>query len=328
MSSSESDGDESRTQSDSGIRRWVLLDGPRTVVAGMTAALVLAVATLFSVSTLVPFGNVQPVLYLFSSLLGGNLTVITVVVSINQLLLSQELSTPGKLRSQMEGVIEYRRDAESGTGEVAPVQPQGFLRFLYEGMDDQARRLGEYDATGLDPDVGDQLEDIVTDLTERAETVDRLLEESGTSTFEVLSAALTTDYAMEIMELRQVESAADDLDEDVTESIEDLVDRLENIDIARQYFKAVYLKEELAVLSRNLFYVGIPSLVAVGIGLLVLTASNGASIPRSQLTLLVPVLFTVGLLPLCFLFAFVLRIATVTERTAAKIPFTTPETSH
>ena len=38
-----------------------------------------------------------------------------------------------------------------------------------------------------------------------------------------------------------------------------------------------------------------------------------------------PVSLVVGLLPLVLLFSFILRIATVSERTAATIPFTTPE---
>ncbi|WP_327050629.1 hypothetical protein [Halomicrococcus gelatinilyticus] len=40
---------------------------------------------------------------------------------------------------------------------------------------------------------------------------------------------------------------------------------------------------------------------------------------------LLPVALTVGLLPLVILFSFIVRIATVTERTVATIPFTTPE---
>lgn len=315
--------DDDEPQSTSGFQRWLLLDGSRSAVAGVTALTVLLTTVLFGRSSLAPLEDVQPLFYLFSGLLGGNLTVITVVVSINQLLLSQELSTPGTLRSQMEGVIEYRRDAESGRDRVAPVEPEGFLRYLYDGMADQARELADAETAGLDRDASDQIRSIVAKLTDRAATVDDLLEESGTSTFEVLSVTLTTNYATEIMDLRQVKWN-EDIDEDVADDIDEVVHHLENIDVARQYFKSVYLKEELAVLSRNLFYVGIPSVVAVGLGLLVLTASNGAAIPRSQLELLVPVLFTVGLLPLCFLFAFVLRVATVTQRTAAKIPFTTP----
>lgn len=324
MSASESD-DGSRTESDPAVRRWFLLDGSRTVVAGITAALVFLIVALVTRSSLVPLGDVQPLFYLFSSLLGGNITLITVVVSINQLLLSQELSTPGDLRSQMGSVIDYRRDVESGADQVSPAEPEEFLRFLYEGLDETARSLGDQDATALTPDVRDRLDTVVADLRERAQREEELLGESEASTFEVLSATLTTNYGREIVDLRRVKSEADGLDDEVTDAIDDVVERLENIDVARQYFKSVYVKEELASLSRILFYVGLPSLVAVGIGLLFLTASDGAAISESQLTIVVPILFTVGLLPICFLFAFVVRVATVTRRTAAKIPFTTPD---
>ena len=37
-----------------------------------------------------------------------------------------------------------------------------------------------------------------------------------------------------------------------------------------------------------------------------------------------PLIITIGLLPISLLFAFILRIATVSQRTAATLPFTTP----
>jgi hypothetical protein len=66
-----------------------------------------------------------------SSLISGNLTLITVVVSINQLLLSREMSSPGELESQIQNVIEYRKDVEDHAGDIAPVKPLGFLELLF-----------------------------------------------------------------------------------------------------------------------------------------------------------------------------------------------------
>lgn len=43
---------------------------------------------------LVPLSDVQPTFYIFSGLIGENLALITVVVSLNQ---SRELQTPGEL---------------------------------------------------------------------------------------------------------------------------------------------------------------------------------------------------------------------------------------
>lgn len=58
--------------------------------------------------------------------------------------------------------------------------------------------------------------------------------------------------------------------------------------------------------------------------LLGFTAGQG-SVPVHRIELLLPAAVTVGFLPLALLFAFIVRTAAVTERTAATIPFTTPD---
>ena len=45
---------------------------------------------------------------LFASLIGGNVTLITVVISINQLIISRQFSSPGELESDIRRVIAYR----------------------------------------------------------------------------------------------------------------------------------------------------------------------------------------------------------------------------
>lgn len=94
------------------VREWVLLDGNRLVVAGIVLALLFAVVAGVVGLQWAPLANEQPLFYVFSGLVSGNLTLITVMVSINQLLLGREFSTPGALESQIQDVIEYRRDVE------------------------------------------------------------------------------------------------------------------------------------------------------------------------------------------------------------------------
>lgn len=94
------------------LEEWFLLEGDRRTVALVALGLLsVFVVGPFAVGA-VPLLNVQSLFYVFSALLGGNVTLITVVVSINQLLLSHELKDPGELRSQIDEVIEYRRNVE------------------------------------------------------------------------------------------------------------------------------------------------------------------------------------------------------------------------
>lgn len=140
--------DESRNDSDgpeNGRKRWrdwFLLDGDRHLVVALTAAGVFLLLSAVTVSKLAPLEDLQPLFYVLGGLIGGNLTVITVVVSINQLLLSRELQAPPDLQSQIEGIIEYRSDVEDAAGQVAPVEPLGFLRLLFENTRGEAQRLG------------------------------------------------------------------------------------------------------------------------------------------------------------------------------------------
>ena len=191
--------------------------------------------------------------------------------------------------------------------------------------DQEAQRLGGLTIDELDEEISTEVDGIVSEVTDSTDRMDALLQENADSTFSVLSATLTTNYAEEIHRLRRLQLQYDDcLPPHATEIIDDLIHRLQDIDVARQYFKTIYMQEELAVLSRGLFYVGLTSVAAVISGLFVFTATRGASLPSSYLTILLPTIITIGLLPICVLFSFILRIATVSQRMAAVLPFTTP----
>lgn len=324
MAVNESDGDDTESSTER-WREWFLLDGPRLHVATVTVAVLFALLAVLSVSGLVPLRSVQPLFYAYGGMISGNLTVVTVVVAINQLLLSRELYTPDELESQMAGVIDYREDIREIVDQVPPVEPLGFYRLLVEASREEAQSLGGLTVTEADEELHDELQPLVSDLTAKADEVDALLQKSDPSTFHVLSTTLTTNYSKEVNQLRRIQSRHDRLPDDVEASIESLVDYIEDIDVARQYFRSIYIQEELASLSRQLFYVGLGSLVVLAGGLLVLTTSSGASIPRPYLPIVVAAVITVGLSPLSLLFAFIVRIATVSERTAALFPFTTPK---
>lgn len=308
------------------VKKWVLVDGPRSVVAVMTVIGLFAFVTAVSVSSLAPWASTRPVFYVFVGLITGNVTVVTVVVSISQLLLSKELKAPHELRAQMDSAIEYRAEVEDAVDRVPPVEPLEFLRLLFETVRRDAQRLGGLARNETDGVVADDIDYAVAAVTDRATTVDALLQDADTTTINVLSATLTVNYADEIRHLRQIQSDyGDELPDDVNDGIDALVGHLQDIDIARQYFKTIYLQEELAVLSRALVLVGLPALVVIVSGLFVFTASTGASVSRPVLTVLLPAIVAVGFVPLAVLLSFVLRIATVSQRTAAMVPFRTPK---
>ncbi|MFC6938636.1 hypothetical protein ACFQE8_01510 [Salinirubellus sp. GCM10025818] len=310
------------------VQPWkvrILLTAPRSAVAGATAALLFVSMAAVSLSPFSPLADPHPLVYVYGALIGGNLTLITVVVSINQLLVSRELMTPDELRSQIDGVIDYRQDVEESAGRVAPVEPMGFLRLLLESTRRTAQDLGGLAFSQTDAETADEIGDLVSQITRKVDEVDDLLQDGDASMFHVLSTTLDTNYAREINQLRRIDHRRGDrLPPQVTEWVEALVGELQNIDIARQYFKSVYLQQELATLSKLLFFTGLPSIAVVAAALFLFTGSSGPAVPRTLLSALAPTVVAVGLLPLTVLFAYILRTATVLHRTAAIVPFTAP----
>lgn len=308
------------------VVRRVLLTGNRSAIALAFAATFAAFFTVLVGLDITPLSDAQALFYAYSGLVAGNVTLITVIVSINQLLLSRELKTPDEVESQIESVIEYRTDVEDATDDIAPVKPLGFLRLLVEATREEAQRLGGYAKYGVVQSGHEQIDSVVTQLTEQMDQIDELLDESDAGTFSVLSLMLETNYAEQIHELRTIRAKhGSDFTDDMNEEVDALIDRLQEIDIARQYFKSIYMQQELAALSRTLLYTGLPA-VGIALGtLLVMTVPTSQPTAVTHLRILLPLTLTVGLLPLCVLCSFFLRTATVTKLTAATLPFTTPE---
>ncbi|WP_216087248.1 hypothetical protein [Halopiger xanaduensis] len=268
----------------------------------------------------------QSLFYVFSGLISGNFTLITVVVSINQLVLSQELQSPGELESEISETVDYREEVEAVADRPAPAEPAGFLRLVMESARQDVQRLGGLSANTLPDDAAAEIDEIVADLTGEFDRIDGLVQESDSGIFQTLSTTLETNFADQIHRLETVRWEYESAIPDETDAaIDDVLDRLREIDIARQYFKSMYLQVELSRLSRYLFYAGIPA-VAVAVGsLFVLTTTSGPPFATRVQFVVFPTAVTIGTFPLLLLFAYILRTATVTERTAAITPFTTPE---
>jgi hypothetical protein len=204
------------------------------------------------------------------------------------------------------------------------VGPLGFLDLLFETTRREAKRIG-----GLtDGQVGDEVREDADEVFESLVAhLDRTIDElhrSDPDTFEVLSTTLTTNYAEDIDRIRQLRADhGDDLPDAVTTALDDLADDLKRIDVARQCFKSIYLQEERSSLSRVLPCAGISAEIAAVTAPLALTAQSGIVVIGTDY-LFVPAAIVVSFVPLALLLAFIVRTATVTERTAAMTPVTTP----
>lgn len=308
-------------------REWFFLLENRLIVAGGLLLGFFAVIVTIDLLLDVGVGDLQPLFYVFSGLIGGNLTLITIVISINQLVVSRHMNTPGGLREEIQGVNEYREAVEESLPrDVAPVTPSDFLQMLLEstrrGIERSEEAIDDID----DGEVREEIADLLDDLGTNVRHTDHVLRQSDVGIFEALSVTLKTNYAEDIYEIRDLQAThGDELPADLDDAFDDLVIRIQQIDVARQYFKALYLQDELSYLSRILLYAGVPAEL-VSIGMLLLFAGGVQfPLPGVALSVLIPVAIAVGTAPLAILFSFILRVSVVAQRTAAITPFTTAQ---
>lgn len=309
------------------VVEWILLDGARWAVAGASLAPIAVLLGWMTTAKLLVLTNTGPLQYLFSALIGGNFTLITVVLSVNQLVLSRQLEAPGEVRSQIEDVHDYRDEVEAHVPQdVVPVLPPEFFLLLLETVRCQAQDLGGlvigHDLEG----VRDDVDDLVEAVTTRVDRTHELYDRSDAGVLEVLVASLETNYAGQIRDAHEIKHAYEGvLPDEMERRIDELVHSLEQIDIARQYLKTLYIQSELAQFSRQLLYVGMPAMFVSICVLSAFTISPNVGMTDPTFRTVVAGAIMVGLVPLSVLFAFVLRVATVSQKTIAITPFTTAE---
>lgn len=305
------------------VWRFVFVTGNRLLIAagllGVVYGLLMAVDVFIGG---INQEQIAPLLYLFSALVGGNFTLITIILSISQLVISRQLGSPGELREQIEGTNAYREAIEETMSlEVAPVTPTEFLHMLHDSSADIIDQMQvHFDA--VDEERRVELAAHTERLDEQIDAVIESVSNPNVSVFGALAVTLSTNHGESIYQIRQLRAKhGDTYPEEINEALDDLVVRLKQIDVARQYLKTVYVQQELAALSRNLLYVGVPAVI-VSVFMLRTFAVGFDVFSPEMLFALVPVVITVAVAPLAVLFAYVLRLASVAERTIAITPFT------
>lgn len=307
------------------IANWFLLTGSRLWVSAGLLAVVAAVLWAAVLSGLAPLTERTPILFLLFALISGNVTLITIVVSISQFVLSRHLESPGEIRRQLRDLVDYRQEVHETTGEpVLPVTPGGFLELLFRSIVRDADDLREYEWQAQDADLRADVEPLMADIEGHARYVLRLLSGGDAGVRYALFATLDTNYSRFFYGIYRARAEHEaELPDEVATTLARLERHVEQADVARRYFKTVFIQIELASLSRILLYIGLPVLVVTVLLTLLFTATTGPAIAPDVLALTFPAVVTAGFAPLVLLAAYIIRLATVVKRTAAMYPFTT-----
>ena len=313
---------------DGGAKEWLLIDGNRFVVAGAMAGLAFVVIYGLSWLGWITLGTSSNVRTLLSSgIASGTLTLVTVTLSINQLLLSRMFGSVNDLDDRLDGSEGFRNRVRELAGRHSmPTHPAEFLSVVMETIRERGDRLrsdldgslaGDFEPylDALDGYAGDALETIGDDT--RAG-------KSGTA--EVLSAILGPEYAENLRRTRHLQNQhAGALSDAARSELNDLRDLLEAVAVLRQFFKTLAIQQDLARLSRLIAYSGFGALLTTFALATVYEASSGAVIPSAWLPLVTSAGLAVIVLPLALLISYILRVATISRYSVSVGSFVPPE---
>lgn len=299
-----------------------------TVAAVLLGALFVG---LFLIGALLPPGTQEllttsdPIESLNQALLTSTLTGVTLVLTISQLVLSQEFGAVGDQRQRLDGALEFRRDVEALTdATVAPAEPAAFFECLLESISGQASAVADAIEHGTDETASDGGLAFMRDLSTHADEVAEEFEGAEFGRFEVVWAALAFDYSQITYEARRVvEAHREAFDDDQVDNADTLLEQLEAFGVTREHFKTLYFQWELTGLSLGIMVSAIPAILASA-GMLTYfdpAYFTGRVFGVVTAHIVVTAAATVALAPFALLVSYMARILYVTRRTLSAGPF-------
>jgi hypothetical protein len=320
------------------VRDWLLLTGKRphvvAVLSGVVFLLILTVGISEGwTSDEKLFGQTGAVRTIFNTLLSGVILLISIVVSINSIVVSKELSELGDQAERVRESVEFRRraDERAEAASVSSSEPANYLYALVRAIDERATALRERVGV-LAPDggLGGGEAAFLRRLDEQSDLALDRLETAPSTPFDVFSAGLSYDHSRYLDEAYRYQRHYEG-EEERWEAYEELLELLQILEAALQYFKTIYYQEEFADLSRDLLYTGLPAVLIISYVILWLGPKSFPGIvPGVEWVLGVEVhlisvfisgAFALALLPFVVLMAYILRVSAVTKRTLAAGPF-------
>lgn len=282
-------------------------------------------------SSLQGFLTTAAVESVFSSLIIATVTSVTLVLSISQLVLSQEVGPLGAQRQQLQETNKFREDIEETADiGVSPSEPSHFLRLLIDLVDTRANALNaavtESNQTEFD-DISTYTEGII----EHGQEVREDLEQAEFGSFQVILPIVNYNYSWKIAAARHLrDKHSESLSETADIAFEDLIESLRFFAPAREHFKTLYYQWEIVNISRAMLYGAMPTLMICAYMMLVFDPGliSGTVLGFNNAYLFISGAYVVSLIPFAILLAYLLRLLTVAKRTLAIGPFILRESEY
>ncbi|MDQ2050093.1 hypothetical protein RBH26_06305 [Natronolimnohabitans sp. A-GB9] len=308
-----------RTSSLTRVREWVLVEGDRLFVATLVSVAVFVLFLLLNEVGIIAFTNDDSITRLAGGMIAGTFSLVTLVVSINQLILSQEFASAGDARDQLAGVMEFRSNvADAANVPASPASPSRLLELLVESTRSRARGLADATADYDDANAEQLIDEYSNRIEESADRVDETLERTKFGSFQAVSAAISYDAAWQLYVAKNIrERYENSLPDEAVAELDELIETLELFNTTREHFKTTYLQKELTRFSQLTIYCGVPAILSAMLIGFVYADLTGPTVSAVALPYVVSALIAIVVSPLALLTAFILRTATVTRRTAS-----------
>lgn len=271
------------------------------------------------------FTETQVIQTVFISLLSGIILLVSIAVSVNSIVLSQEITSLGDQEEEINETFAFRDSVQEYTHtNTSPARPAAFLQVIFEAIQRNAEALLD-SVPAEDTALHDQVESLRDDIVLQVGAVENRLERGEFGTSEVLFAGIQYDYSRQVHAARRLRAEhEDELSESQKEKVDDLLTVLKYFTIGREYIKTLYFKREMANLSRGLLAISFPALVFLSYALLSLRAGlipEVAILGIPSLILFVGFTYIAGLAPYTVFSAYIFRSATISIKTLAAGPF-------
>ncbi|QLG51193.1 hypothetical protein [Natrinema halophilum] len=312
---------------ESRLKIWLLLAANRLQVTAVLALAVLVsfvAAVTFLPEPLIPqLRTGDTIETMFSTMITAIVTGTTLVVTIGQLVLSQENGPLGEQRARMENAMDFRDFTEELIGTPSPADPSSFLHQIVGVTQLRAETLQESISENETDELREEVDEFTDSLVGNAELVQDQLEGASFGSFDVLFAALNFNYGWKIFQVeRIIDEYEDDLSDEELAHLDDLKTALSLFGPAREHVKTLYFEWALVSLSQLILYASVPALVVSGIMLTVVDAGTfpGSTFSVTNMTWAIGLAFTITLVPFLLFTSYVLRIVTIAKRTLAIEP--------
>ncbi|WP_254531913.1 hypothetical protein [Natrinema gelatinilyticum] len=312
---------------ESRFKIWLLLAASRLQVTAFLALFVfvgfVAAVTLLPQPLMPQLRTGDTIETMFSTMITAIVTATTLVVTIGQLVLSQENGPLGEQRARMENSMDFRDFTEELIGSPSPADPSTFLREIILVAQRRAETIREDFSENENEQLRGEIDEFTDSLVGNSEHVRDQLEGASFGDFSVLFAALNFNYGWKIFQVeRIVNKYEDDLSADEMELFDDLKTALSLFGPAREHVKTLYFEWALVTLSQMILYAAVPALVVAGVMLTVVDAGTfpGSTFGVTNMTWAIGLAFTITLVPFLLFTAYVLRIVTIAKRTLAIEP--------